>query len=351
MAAFSLKESFCLSTKLSRSALQHGFQFKRLMTAMAQTESLAPKQPQHNNFESSGDRSQAPSKRGNFRKRKNKNSNHMDNVDAAGNDSERVNGVSDDPNLYRIFFRSPDKIRSLEEAQVFINHIKVHYGPLTQYQFSRCPETQRYFGYGFLTFKKEESLKKAISDGFIRVGSKDYEIKRTGMIPSRWTPTHRNTGFPGFYNLEELRAKKAEEQEKSESVIEDTHSESPSSTIGVESDDVAASSKPFESALSSTFNDNSPTASGSDIDTTKTDVETVEGDDSETLLPSNHSHAVPPKKGMAQLWKIIPRKIANSEATSTHDDNENSKESLVAQKNTNSPKIAESIGNMANSLE
>ncbi|KAG0010852.1 hypothetical protein BGZ80_001139 [Entomortierella chlamydospora] len=320
------------------------------MTAMGQTEFLAPKQLQHNNSESS-DRSQAPSKRSSFKKRKNKNGNHMDNVDAADSGNERVSGVSDDPNLYRIFFRSPDKIRSLEEAQVFINHIKVHYGPLTQYQFSRCPETQRYFGYGFLTFKKEESLKKAISDGFIRVGSKDYEIKRTGMIPSRWTPTHKNTGFPGFYNLEELRAKKAEEQGKSKSVIEDTHSESPLSTIGTESDDVAAPSKPFESALSSSFSDNSPTASGSDIDTTKTDVETVEGDDSETSLSSKHSHAAPPKKSMAQLWKIIPRKITKSEATSTHDDNENSKESLVDQINTNSPKIDESIGNVVNSLE
>lgn len=42
-----------------------------------------------------------------------------------------------DPDLYRIFFRSPDKMRSLEEAQVFINHIKSSYGALTQYQFAR----------------------------------------------------------------------------------------------------------------------------------------------------------------------------------------------------------------------
>ena len=43
----------------------------------------------------------------------------------------------DNPNLHRLFFRSPDKLGSLEEAQVFISHIKSNYGPLTQYQFSR----------------------------------------------------------------------------------------------------------------------------------------------------------------------------------------------------------------------
>jgi hypothetical protein len=47
---------------------------------------------------------------------------------------------SSDPKLYRLFFRSPDKMRSLEDAQVFINHIKTNYGPLTQYQFSRVWE-------------------------------------------------------------------------------------------------------------------------------------------------------------------------------------------------------------------
>ncbi|KAF9351253.1 hypothetical protein BGX26_010709 [Mortierella sp. AD094] len=349
MAAFSLKKSFWLSTKLSWPAPQHGFQFKRLMTTVGQTESLAPQQPQHNSSESNNNRSRTPWKRNGYKNRKSNNDNNVDNVGAVGNGGERVSGVSDDPNLYRIFFRSPDKIRSLEDAQVFINHIKVHYGPLTQYQFSRCPETQRYFGYGFLTFKKEESLKKAVSDGFIRIGSKDFELKRTGLIPSRWSPTHKNTGFPGFYNLEELRAKKAKEQEKSVSVIEDTHSGSPSNTIGTESDDVAASSKPFVSALSSSFNDTSSTASESKIGTTKIEVETVEGNDAGTSSPSKHSHAAHQKRSLAQLWKTIPDKISKSEASSTHNDDENSELSSVVQKASNGPKIAESIGNMVNS--
>ncbi|KAF9917403.1 hypothetical protein BX616_001121 [Lobosporangium transversale] len=127
---------------------------------------------------------------------------------------KRSSTVVDDPELYRIFFRSPDKIYSLEEAQVFISHIKFNYGPLTQYQFARCPETKKYFGYGFLTFKKEESLQKALADGYIRVGLKDFELKRTGHMPSSRSVIYKHTGFYGFFDINELRAARAKQLQK-----------------------------------------------------------------------------------------------------------------------------------------
>lgn len=57
-----------------------------------------------------------------------------------------------DPDLYRVFFRSPDKMRSLEEAQVFINHVKSSYGPLTQYQFARVSLAFRWAMGHFFSF-------------------------------------------------------------------------------------------------------------------------------------------------------------------------------------------------------
>ncbi|KAG0269073.1 hypothetical protein DFQ27_004832 [Actinomortierella ambigua] len=101
------------------------------------------------------------------------------------------------PTLYRVFFRSLDNIRTLEEAQVFIGHIKATYGPLLQYQFSRCPETKRYLGYGFMTFQDKSAMENLLRDGYLKVLQKDFEFKRCGMVDKpvlRFNPS----GFSGF---------------------------------------------------------------------------------------------------------------------------------------------------------
>ncbi|GJJ78074.1 hypothetical protein EMPS_10433 [Entomortierella parvispora] len=215
----------------------------------------------------------------------------------------------DNPNLYRLFFRSPDKLGSLEEAQVFISHIKSNYGPLTQYQFSRCPETKRYFGYGFLTFKNEESIDKALADGYIRVGRKDFELKRTGFIPIRRAVKHTNTGFNGFYDLEELRAKSAQAEQAANSGHSDEGRQ------GVEEEGtVSSEGAAFVSALSKGVSgiSSEPTISG----TNSTDQA-----DSVSTRSSSESSSKPyfkplQKKGHAQLWKTLPAEIERAEQDS-----------------------------------
>ncbi|CAO3570048.1 unnamed protein product [Mortierella alpina] len=237
----------------------------------------------------------------------------------AQNDS----GVQHDPDLYRLFFRSPDKIRSLEDAQVFISHIKSSYGPLTQYQFSRCPETKKYFGYGFLTFKHKESLDKALQDGYIRVGLKDFELIRSGLMPSKRGVIHKNYGFSGFNNLEELRAKKAQELKETahQSFLQSAGldgTDASSATLQRSSSTAAATpspspTEPFVSALNSI----SPTTPTS-IESTSTPLQQQQQSSSS---PDNSTSSKPffvplRKRGMVQLWKTIPDEIERAERSS-----------------------------------
>ncbi|KAG0034221.1 hypothetical protein BGZ81_005760 [Podila clonocystis] len=228
-----------------------------------------------------------PKKKANRKHRNNPSTPHHE-VDPSKLGSQRN---SSDPNLYRLFFRSPDKMRSLEDAQVFINHIKTNYGPLTQYQFSRCPETQKYFGYGFVTFKHEESLTKALSDAYIRVGRRDFELIRTGAMPAKRAVNVKNTGFDSFYNLEELRAEKQRLEKVENMETETTHEPV------VEAD----TKVPFTSALPSSTTSSSSNGSSSAADS---------GSDASSSKP----FFVPlEKKGHAQLWKRIPLNIAKAE--------------------------------------
>ncbi|KAK3808590.1 MAG: hypothetical protein J3Q66DRAFT_374128 [Benniella sp.] len=212
---------------------------------------------------------------------------------------------------------SPDKIHSLEQAQVFISYIKSNYGPLTQYQFSRCPETKRYFGYGFLTFKEKSSLEKALADKYIRVHEKDFELKPTGLMPSRRAVIHKNTGFSGFYDLEELRAKKKEqeEQEQQQRIQKEGTVEVLADSRGrdeplKEEEATQEQSKPFVSALPS-----SPWASEASIDSpSPNSTDTASG---ETPKP----YYVPlQKKGRAQIWKTITYEMEKTERSSEDED-------------------------------
>ncbi|KAG0272236.1 hypothetical protein BGZ95_012023 [Linnemannia exigua] len=231
-----------------------------------------------------------------------------------------------DPDLYRIFFRSPDKMRSLEEAQVFINHIKSSYGPLTQYQFARCPETRKYFGYGFVTFRNKDSLDKALNDAYIRVGMKDFELIRSDNNNRNRKPIkHKNTGFTGFNDLEELRAKKLkqqdelEEQLKSLAEIEAVEAQLAGAVGDVSS---AAGSEAFASDSSSlsTTTTTTTTASADDSNSTSTDP----------LPPASKPYFVPlQKRGMAQLWKIIPNEIERAGQTTKEADESDEGETVV----------------------
>ncbi|KAF8933161.1 hypothetical protein BGZ47_011007 [Haplosporangium gracile] len=210
-----------------------------------------------------------------------------------------------DPDLYRIFFRSPDKMRSLEEAQVFINHIKSSYGPLTQYQFARCPETRKYFGYGFVTFKDKDSLDKALADAYIRVGMKDFELIRSENNNRNRKPVKiKNTGFSGFNDLEELRAKKRQEAEQEKSRIVAQKKE--------EEEDV------MEQALVEKDGTTFVSALPSSPSTSSLSTATSTDNNSNDASPSTSKPYFVPlqKKGMAQLWKIIPNEIERAEQTS-----------------------------------
>ncbi|KAF9961834.1 hypothetical protein BGZ72_001384 [Mortierella alpina] len=230
--------------------------------------------------------------------------------------------VQHDPDLHRLFFRSPDKIRSLEDAQVFVSHIKSSYGPLTQYQFSRCPETKKYFGYGFLTFKHKESLDKALQDGYIRVGLKDFELIRSGHMPSKRGVIHKNYGFSGFNNLEELRAKKAQELKEAaqlqstgsegtdaSSVTSQPSSTTTTTTSSTESSDGSQKPEPFVSAL------NSASSATPSTETSATPLQQSSSSPADST--SSKPFFVPlRKRGMVQLWKTIPDEIERTERAS-----------------------------------
>ncbi|KAF8979589.1 hypothetical protein BGZ46_005244 [Entomortierella lignicola] len=360
------KKTFRLSTQLSNSAIRPGIHFKRFATSFSQTKFFGQQQQQQQQQqqEQQGDFSndlshfKAPRKYNNHKNQKYMHQKRkMQQLQNNNNDGDidlgdgRISGESDDPKLYRVFFRSPDKIRSLEDAQVFISHIKFNYGPLTQYQFSRCPETKRYFGYGFLTFKKEESLKKALADEYIRVGTRDFELKRTGHIPSRWTPIHNNTGFWGFYDLDELRANKAKmERDRINRAKENNSSSSGSQSDTIEADSNVknGSSDNFVSALSPSFGDaNSTTGSEASV----VEAEIINDDSTESSSSSKSSNFSFQKKGLAQLWKTIPAKINKAEASSAPDSKEESQRNSANSIISNNSKIAESVGVLSEDLK
>ncbi|KAF9935198.1 hypothetical protein FBU30_006283 [Linnemannia zychae] len=234
-----------------------------------------------------------------------------------------------DPNLYRIFFRSPDKIYNLEQAQVFINYIKSSYGPLTQYQFIRCPETKKYFGYGFLTFRDKESLDKALKDVYIRVGKMDFELVRSDNNSRNRKPIkHKRIGFAGFHNLEELRSKKRQEEEKSNSIAAQASIEGgKTKEQPIQEQQNHNDGNTFVSAL--------PSSSRTESATTTTDKAAAKPS------PSAKPYYVPlQKKGLSQLWKTIPAEIERSEQQSTKQENEPEHQSSP---NIDSKKIASEL--------
>ncbi|KAF9436524.1 hypothetical protein BGZ76_003677 [Entomortierella beljakovae] len=240
-----------------------------------------------------------------------------------------------------------NKIRSLEDAQVFISHIKSNYGPLIQYQFSRCSETKRYFGYGFLTFKREDSLKKAVADGFIRVGLKDFELKQTGFIPTRWIPIHKNTGFSGFYSPEELKALKDEQEKIKKAQLPNE----PQPTPEPHSTSVDPPSEPFVSALSSTFKESSSSTSEPESSTESAkSSEAINNEESTKGEASSKPFYTPlQKKGMAQIWKTIPQKIKLSEQDSTADEEDNS-EFIQRELETSSQQVPDETNDSTKSM-
>ncbi|KAG0319502.1 hypothetical protein BGZ97_002024 [Linnemannia gamsii] len=238
-----------------------------------------------------------------------------------------------DPDLYRIFFRSPDKMRSLEEAQVFINHVKSSYGPLTQYQFARCPETRKYFGYGFVTFKNKDSLDKALEDAYIRVGMKDFELIRSDNNNRNRKPVKfKNTGFTGFNDLEELRAKRKLEDEKNRIVVDEKETEE-------------VKRETVEEQNGTTFVSALPTSSSEAASTTTTTTTTTEENDNTSPSTSKPYFVPLQKKGMAQLWKIIPNEIERAEHTSKQAD-ESEQEPPVVQKVDSKRLAAELVGDI-----
>ncbi|KAK3827077.1 MAG: hypothetical protein J3R72DRAFT_457291 [Linnemannia gamsii] len=247
-----------------------------------------------------------------------------------------------DPDLYRIFFRSPDKMRSLEEAQVFINHIKSSYGPLTQYQFARCPETRKYFGYGFVTFKNKDSLDKALNDAYIRVGMKDFELIRSDNNNRNRKPIkHKNTGFAGFHDLEELRAKKLKQQNELEEQLKSL------AEVEAVGEQVAGAGGDFSSgAGGEAFVSALPSPSATTTITATTDGNNSKTSVTESLPSTSKPYFVPlQKKGMAQLWKIIPNEIERAEQTTMEADESGEVEPLVS-KVDNKKLAAELVGDI-----
>ncbi|KAF8939288.1 hypothetical protein BGZ58_010185 [Dissophora ornata] len=369
MATSSLYKSLWLRTKISTPALRPGSQLCRFMSSWGETATTEPSYTSDDNRNSdkhNGNGHKYTNKKFRIHNNNNNNNNgrsHNQHRHRSEDDPlDRSFTSSNDPNLYRIFFRSPDKIRSLEDAQVFISHVKSSYGPLTQYQFSRCPETKKYFGYGFLTFKQKESLDKALADGYIRVGMKDFELKRTGHTPLRRAVFHKKTGFSGFYDLNELRAnKKVELQQKQQ--------QSQQKGQELEQGQLYNSSSSSSEVVRSTEGSSQSQESDSPAEN---DVRTLEQPESvvSAVLPSSSepliavaaaseakTNSTKPfykpleKKVMAQLWKTIPASIERSERSKPQEEQEgevkdDGKGSLEAKTTASSQKTSEEVGNM-----
>ncbi|KAG0304034.1 hypothetical protein BGZ98_006011 [Dissophora globulifera] len=273
----------------------------------------------------------------------------------------RFHVASQDPNLFRVFFRSPDKIHSLEEAQVFISNIKSTYGPLTQYQFSRCPQTKKYFGYGFLTFKKQESFEKALEDGFIRVGVKDFELKRTGQMPVHREIIYKNTGFNGFYDLDVLRGIKKPEQaqvqeqennqpkqknkknKKKKQPVQDDMNASSASSQDLTSSELEKEVSATTSDISLTSTPPSPDSSPDSSSSSALSAESS-GPSEPAVATKKHFFTIEKKTALAQLWKTIPDNIARSERVKAQENGDNSNDDEVSEASVvTSQKIADLV--------
>lgn len=179
-----------------------------------------------------------------------------------------------------------------------------------------------------MTFKNKDSLDKALADAYIRVGMKDFELIRSDNNNRNRKPVKfKNTGFSGFNDLEELRAKKKLEEEKSRIVVEEVKEQAV----------VEESGASFVSALPSSSSSGEATPA-----TTPTDNSSNDGTRPSTSKP----YFVPlQKKGMAQLWKIIPNEIERAEQTSKQAD-ELEQEPPVAPKVDSKKLAAELVGDI-----
>ncbi|KAG0234060.1 hypothetical protein BGW42_006926 [Actinomortierella wolfii] len=175
------------------------------------------------------------------------------------------------PNLYRVFFRSLDNIRTLEEAQ--------------------CPETKRYLGYGFMTFRDKSAMDNLLRDGYLRVMQKDFEFQRCGML-DKSVLHHNPSGFSGFYN-----------SAPSTTTITTTAASSASSAPSTNTIETPALSKEDESNSAPP-----PSPGGSDLPNVASIKDTTGGTSPSSLssapsTPTPTEAAPPLPKQRVQLWK------------------------------------------------
>ncbi|KAL1919760.1 uncharacterized protein VTP21DRAFT_1691 [Calcarisporiella thermophila] len=118
----------------------------------------------------------------------------------------------------RIFFRVWDGINRISDAHSVISYFE-KFGPLIEYKFTRCPETKRYLGYGFLSYKSAKDAGKLLEDKFHHIAelNKEVKVERAGksteeVISNRrlrmknrlheTNPSEYATTFSGFYPRE-----------------------------------------------------------------------------------------------------------------------------------------------------
>ncbi|KAG0226618.1 hypothetical protein BGX31_007236 [Mortierella sp. GBA43] len=326
MVGLALRESLLQSVKLTRcSFLAGGSSYSRHITTATTT--TAPAKTKTSSSPSSMEDRFKKKKKGKLRNRATDNEGDGSVRDPFNKGENRKPPSLDniDPNVHRLYFMSPDKIRSLEDAQVFINHIKTNYGPLIQYQFPRCPETNRYFGYGFLTFKEKSSLDKALADGYIRVGLKDFELKQSGYVPSRRRAViHKKPGFTSFYNLEELRAKKKQEElSKTQGQPQEEEHQKQSVMTGVQANVGSGESSEEEPATQDQQELESSLESSSSSDNSSLSPDQT-GPARSNSDSSNKPFYIPlQRKGMAQIWKTITNDLDRERSLNDADNSEN----------------------------
>ncbi|KAL0077849.1 hypothetical protein J3Q64DRAFT_1747728 [Phycomyces blakesleeanus] len=80
----------------------------------------------------------------------------------------------------KTFFYTGYNVTTLDQAREVFNKLG-QYGEMIEYKFQRCPETQTYLRYGYVTYKHEEDAQKALVDAFVKVDSplfkKALEVK------------------------------------------------------------------------------------------------------------------------------------------------------------------------------
>lgn len=161
---------------------------------------------------------------------------------------------------------------------------------------------------------------------------KDFELIRSDNNNRNRKPVKfKNTGFSGFNDLEGLRAKKNLEEEKSRIVAEEEKKDDIKEQAVVEE-----SGTIFVSAL--------PSSSSTEETPATTPTDKSSNDDAR---PSTSKPYFVPlqKKGMAQLWKIIPNEIERAEQTSKQTD-ESEQELPVAPKVDSKKLAAELVGDI-----